>query len=159
MKFLKLSSDQAGAGAPSMLIPFRSLRREEYRLFICSDHKIKIRKDPMSIPRKVDSKGKHSDRLNHAPSRDHKLISKEVTTTTTNNFQQVQCHLKGSVQRLPTCFLTRPNIPAISATIQRLKEISMKTTFHNIITFYTLAEKMGSLGNLNMISDTCRKYE
>ena len=29
----------------------------------------------------------------------------------------------------------------------------MKTTFNNIITFYTLAEKIGSLGNLNMISE------
>ena len=33
------------------------------------------------------------------------------------------------------------------------KKVAMKTTFNNIITFYTLAEKIGSLGNLNMISE------
>ena len=45
--------------------------------------RLKFENDPMSLPCKVDSKGEHSNRLNHAPSRDHKLISNEVTATTT----------------------------------------------------------------------------
>jgi len=39
----------------------------------------------------------------------------------------------------------------------------MKTTLIIIITFYTLAEKIGSLGNLNILmgkaTGTCHKYE
>ena len=116
---------------------------------------LKFGNDPMSLPCKVDSKGKHSNRLNHAPSRDHKLISKEVTTTTTTTIISNRFNVtwKDRCRGCQPAFWHDQTCQPSLQPFKGWKKVSMKTTLIIIITFYTLAEKMGSLGSLNIISE------